>query len=521
METHEKKTYRLPVTSYQLPEKKHCVIRSPLNWVLATGYWLLLFMQILYILFFGIFVLSLFGCGDSPLIKRGKQLAASGDTNAAIETFGEAINHDGSRAEAFYQIGLIYVEMVDKNPSGTTHREEAKEALSLALDMAPRRAPRRAEIRWTLGMLFWLDNQKDSAVHHFNQLLEKSPKRDVVLKIAGLTGDAYHVQRLRTEGSDDYEQTFTEKGNIMTFAAKFTDDYSPAISPDGKWLVFASTRLQNAELYLMNLTTLELQQLTHTDELDEYMPAFSPDGQSIAFVTERTRGGMMLPPVQASGSDPSRAAIYLMDTNGRNQRALIDLGGADRAPVFSPNGKKIAFESKAPTAEATDGGNQDAEVDDTLEIYVIDTDGTNKTQLTHNNVDDGHPTWSPNGKQIAFTSMVENIYQIFVVNAAGGTAKQLTFSDTSHYHPTFTPDGKRIIYVSSGDNHYTIWMMNADGSNKIQLTNHIGAHFEPSLSRDGKRLVFSSDRSDHMRVYLMDLTQPVEKGELKARLAKR
>ena len=481
------------------------------HWLLVTGNFFI------YILLIAASLFCISGCGDGPLIKRGKQLAASGDTDAAIETFQEAINHDGSRAEAFYQIGLIYLEMVDKNPSGTAYREKAKSALSWALDMAPRMAPRRPEIRLTLGTLYWLENEKDLAIYHFNQLLEKSPKRDVILKLAGLTGDAYHVQRLRTEGSDDYEQTFTEKGNIMTFAAKFTDDYSPALSPDGKWLAFASTRLQNAELYLMNLTTLELQQLTHTDELDEYMPAFSTDGQSIAFVTERTRGGMMLPPIQASGSDPSRAAIYLMDVNGRNQRALIDVGGADRAPVFSPDGKKIAFESKAPTAESTNGANN-AQVDDTLEIYVIDIDGTNRTQLTHNNVDDGHPTWSPNGKQIVFTSMVENIYQIFIVNAAGGTPKQLTFSDASHYHPTFTPDGKRIIYISSGDNHYTIWTMNADGTNKTRLTSHIGAHFEPSISRDGKKLVFSSDRSDHMRIYLMDLTQPVEKEALKARL---
>ena len=115
--------------------------------------------------------------------------------------------------------------------------------------------------------------------------------------------------------------------------------------------------------------------------------------------------------------------------------------------------------------------------------------------------------------------MVEDIYQIFTIDAAGGTAKQLTFSSASHYHPTFSSDGKWILYVSNAHNHYTLWMMNADGSNKTQLTNHIGAHFEPSLSRDGKQLVFSSDRSDHMRIYLMDLTQPVQQEELKARLA--
>ena len=248
------------------------------------------------------------------------------------------------------------------------------------------------------------------------------------------------------------------------------------------------------------------------------MPAFSPDGKSIAFVTERTRGGMMLPPIQASGSDPSSASIYLMDIDGRNQRPVIDVEGAHRAPVFSPDGQRIAFESRAPTQE---NGSTPGSVDnnDTLEIYIIQTDGTNKTQLTHNSVDDGHPTWASDGKRIAFTSMVEDVYQLFVVSVAGGTAKQLTFSEASHYQPTFSQDGKRIIYISSAHNHYTLWMMNADGTNKTQLTSHVGAHFEPSLSGDGKTLVFSSDRSDHMRIYLMDLAQPVQESALKARLA--
>ena len=450
--------------------------------------------------------LILLACGEDATIKRGKALLETGDTTAAIQQFEAALQQNPSNAEAYYQLGLVYEGLGDATQSSNAFRSAAK------------LAPKRAEVVLALGRVYWHNGDRSLALAQFQGLLSDSPKKEILLQLAGLTGDAYPVQRLRTEGSDDYEQTFTEKGNIMTFTAKYNDDYSPAISPDGKWVAFASNRLQNAELYLIDLTDGSLRQLTHTDELDEYMPVFSPDGKSIAFATERTRGGMMLPPVQASGSDPSRASIYLMDIDGRNQRPLVDADGADRAPVFSPDGQKIAFESKAPTQEAasTPGSTEN---NDTLEIYVIDVDGSNKRQLTHNDVDDGHPTWSPNGRQIAFSSMVEDIYQIFIMDAAGGTAKQLTFSNTSHYHPTFSSDGKRIIYVSNAHNHYTLWMMNADGTNKTQLTNHIGAHFEPSLSGDGKRLVFSSDRSDHMRIYLMDLTQPVQKEALKVRLS--
>ncbi len=447
-------------------------------------------------------LLILLACGGDPTIERGKAFLKTGDTPSAIQQFQAALKQNPSNAEAYYQLGLAYEGLGDATQAVNAFRDAAK------------LAPKRADITLALGRVHWHSGNRSLARPEFQKLLSDSPKKEILLQLAGLTGDAYHVQRIRTEGSDDYEQTFTEKGNMMTFTAKYTDDYSPAISPDGKWLAFASNRLQNAELYLMDLTTRTLQQLTHTDELDEYMPAFSPDGKSIAFVSERTRGGMMLPSVQASGSDPRTATIYLMDADGRNQRPLLDIEGAQRAPVFSPDGQQIAFESRR--GEVT----SPAENNDTLEIYVIHIDGTNKKQLTHNDVDDGHPTWAPNGKQIAFTGMVDDIYQLFSVNAGGGVVQQLTFTNTgSHYHPTFSPDGKRILYVSNAHNHYTLWMMNTDGTNKTQLTNHIGAHFEPSLSKDGKTLVFSSDRSDHMRIYLMDLTKPVPIEVLKARLA--
>lgn len=464
-------------------------------------------MNVRFYLFAAIFLILCVACGEDTAIKRGKALLRTGDTPAAIQQFESALKQNRFDAEVYYQLGLAHEDLKDTDQATDAFKN------------AQRLAPERVEITLALGRLHWHNGNRELAIPQFQNLLNSSLKKETRLQLAALTGDAYRAQRIRTEGSDDYEQTFTEKGNIMTFTAKYTDDYSPAISPDGKWLAFASNRLQNAELYLMDLQTRALRQLTHTDELDEYMPAFSPDGKSLAFVTERTRGGMMLPPVQASGSDPSSASIYLMDIDGRNQRPLIDIDGAQRAPVFSPNGQSVAFESKAPTEE-NESAPGDVDNNDTLEIYIIRTDGTNKTQLTHNDVDDGHPTWAPNGKRIAFTSMVDNIYQIFIIDVeTGSKPHQLTFTGASHYQPTFSPDGKRIIYVSNAHNHYTLWMMNVNGTNKTQLTNHVGAHFEPSLSGDGKTLVFSSDRSDHMRIYQMNLTQPVQEEELKARLA--
>ena len=89
-----------------------------------------------------------------------------------------------------------------------------------------------------------------------------------------------------------------------------------------------------------------------------------------------------------------------MDANGNNQRRLTYNGAYDEQPIWSPDGRSIAFISKR---------------DGNFEIYVMDADGNNQRRLTYNGADDEQPSWSPDGRSIAFHSIRDGNWAIYVM----------------------------------------------------------------------------------------------------------
>ena len=272
-------------------------------------------------------------------------------------------------------------------------------------------------------------------------------------------------------------------------------DSSPAWSPDGKKITFASFRdlhkpkgIIFAEIYVMNPDGTNPINLTQSPERADFSSSWSPDGKQIAFTSDEGW--------KWDGSGGSHRNIWVMDVDGGNPRNLTNHGAMDRRPDWSPDGMQIAFESNR------DGGWEFNFWKAPSDIYVMTPDGANLINLTNHPDADGNPAWSPDGNQIAFTSDRDGNREIYVMNADGTNPINLTNHSAEDTAADWAPDGQRIAFSSNRDgdweqkpnDNWEVYVMNADGTNPINLTNHkawdSGPVWEPvpnlSVSSNGK-----------------------------------
>jgi TolB protein len=230
-------------------------------------------------------------------------------------------------------------------------------------------------------------------------------------------------------------------------------DDMPVWSPDGSKILFGTDRDGNDEIYVMNADGSDPTNLTNNPAQEE-TGDWSPDGKKIVFSSDR------------DGNNE----IYVMNADGSGQTNLTKSPAAeDSFPVWSRDGKQIGF-----TSDREDGN---------PDIYVMDSDGSNPTRLTQGPGEETFPHWSPDGKKIVYAAgrsspmwdaiLGEGSYEIYVMNADGSNPTQLTDSPGAmddNLEPSWSPDGTQIIFWSSRDGNKEIYVMNADGSNQTRLT---------------------------------------------------
>ena len=133
--------------------------------------------------------------------------------------------------------------------------------------------------------------------------------------------------------------------------------------------------------------------------------------------------------------------------------------------------------------------------DGNWEIYVMNADGTAKTNLTNHPAFDSYPTWSPDGSKIAFYSDREGDNNIYVMNSDGSGQTRLTSDPGDDITPSWSPDGAEIAFISSRSGTSNLWVMKADGSEPRNLTPFRKGVRWPAWSPDGIDLAFVDNRS--------------------------
>lgn len=181
--------------------------------------------------------------------------------------------------------------------------------------------------------------------------------------------------------------------------------------------------------------------------------------------------------------------IFTMNPDGSNQTNITNNVAQDADPAFSPDGSKIVFWS--------DRGNN-------IDVYSMNADGSNQTKLTTHASNDYSPSWSPDSTKIVFYSSRDGNPEIYLMNSNGSNQTRLTTNTANDYNPKFSPDGTRIVFSSERDGNQEIYVMNADGTNQTRLTNNSATDAYPIFSPDGTKIAFMSSRTGNYDVYVMN-----------------
>ena len=196
--------------------------------------------------------------------------------------------------------------------------------------------------------------------------------------------DGYDIYRANADGSGMTPLTRTPGY-----------DAEATIAPDGL-IVFTSTRDGDMEIYSMQADGSNVRRLTNRQGPDGG-PFFSWDGKRVAFRGRELKAGAELDEYRSLLKEglwrPTSLEIFVMDRDGANLRQVTKLGGANFAPSWHPDGKRLIFASNIHDPKQRN-----------FDIYLINLDGTGLERVTFNDTFDGFPMFSPDGKRIVFAS---------------------------------------------------------------------------------------------------------------------
>jgi TolB protein len=237
------------------------------------------------------------------------------------------------------------------------------------------------------------------------------------------------------------------------------------LSPDRSKAVFVSTRKGRPDLFIADLSSGKVSQLTD-DQALETTPTWSPDGRKVVFLSYRT----------------GRGQLHIIDVDGSNLRKLTQGSGEESQPVFSPDGSKVVYTVKLDRREAN--------------LRVVDVATGQFTIIGQNPAKavEIEPQWSPDGKRLAFVVMSGDATNVYTMNADGSERRALTSSEgyDRNNSPRWSADGQKLVFLGlrRPSARQAIYVINADGSGAREVIGGLEEHLVARWTPKGDEIVF-------------------------------
>ena len=177
--------------------------------------------------------------------------------------------------------------------------------------------------------------------------------------------------------------------------------------------------------------------------------------------------------------------IYTVNADGSGLKRLTTSEDQEFDPTWSPDGRAIAYRHQTGDDATTD-------------IFLMNADGSHRRNLTgRDGLGDWGPDWSPDGERIAWNTASSGVPFDLGLIQPDGTGRRVIKPGVYVEYPAWSPDGRRIAFMSPGEGSpYDIFVMNADGTHVRRLTESPAVEGWPAWSPDGRQIVFSSERDD-------------------------